>query len=237
MAAKSRFILKRKDSDVSVDDVVLETEGLVIGRLISNELVLNHRAVSRTHAGINQIGSDFWLFNLSKSNGTSLNGELVDRTALADGDVIQIGPYLLRVSYQAQALAITVERQLQVQTAEGSIVLPAAPPGVGEGDASATIVIKAPVIPGPRRTPDGSGLVQGTGLLTGVLRAVDEQALEIFWKKPTPTWGGMLADGRVYLSTAWWLATFPGLAILMTVLGINLLGDGLRDTFDPRLKV
>ncbi len=51
---------------------------------------------------------------------------------------------------------------------------------------------------------------------------------------PTPTWGGMLADGRVYISTAWWLATFPGLAILVTVLGINLFGDGLRDTLDPR---
>ncbi|HKB27177.1 MAG TPA: ABC transporter permease [Methylomirabilota bacterium] len=54
---------------------------------------------------------------------------------------------------------------------------------------------------------------------------------------PTPTWGGMLADGRVYISTAWWLATFPGLAILFTVLGINLFGDGLRDTLDPRLNV
>jgi peptide/nickel transport system permease protein len=54
---------------------------------------------------------------------------------------------------------------------------------------------------------------------------------------PTPTWGGMLADGRVYISTSWWLATFPGLAILVTVLGINLFGDGLRDTLDPRLKV
>jgi peptide/nickel transport system permease protein len=54
---------------------------------------------------------------------------------------------------------------------------------------------------------------------------------------PTPTWGGMLADGRVYITTAWWLATFPGLAILLTVLGINLFGDGLRDTLDPRLKV
>jgi peptide/nickel transport system permease protein len=54
---------------------------------------------------------------------------------------------------------------------------------------------------------------------------------------PAATWGGMLADGRVYISTAWWLATFPGLAILVTVLGINLLGDGLRDTLDPRLKV
>jgi peptide/nickel transport system permease protein len=54
---------------------------------------------------------------------------------------------------------------------------------------------------------------------------------------PAPTWGGMLADGRVYISTAWWLATFPGLAILVTVLGINLFGDGLRDTLDPRLKI
>jgi len=54
---------------------------------------------------------------------------------------------------------------------------------------------------------------------------------------PTSTWGGMLADGRVYITTAWWLATFPGLAILVTVLGIQLFGDGLRDTLDPRLKV
>ncbi len=54
---------------------------------------------------------------------------------------------------------------------------------------------------------------------------------------PTPTWGGMLADGRVYLSSAWWLATFPGLAILATVLGINLVGDWLRETFDPKLAL
>lgn len=54
---------------------------------------------------------------------------------------------------------------------------------------------------------------------------------------PTPTWGGMLADGRAYLSTAWWLATFPGLSIMLTVLGINLLGDWLRDVLDPRLQL
>ena len=52
-----------------------------------------------------------------------------------------------------------------------------------------------------------------------------------------PTWGGMLADGREYISTAWWLATFPGLAIMFTVLGINLIGDWLRDILDPRLAV
>jgi peptide/nickel transport system permease protein len=54
---------------------------------------------------------------------------------------------------------------------------------------------------------------------------------------PTPTWGWMLADGRNYVSTAWWLATLPGLAIMLTVLAVNLLGDWLRDTLDPRLKV
>jgi peptide/nickel transport system permease protein len=54
---------------------------------------------------------------------------------------------------------------------------------------------------------------------------------------PTPTWGWMLADGRNYVATAWWLATFPGLAIMLTVLAVNLLGDWLRDTLDPRLSV
>jgi len=52
---------------------------------------------------------------------------------------------------------------------------------------------------------------------------------------PTPTWGGMLADGRVYLVTSWWLATFPGVVIMLVVLGINLLGNWLRDILDPRL--
>lgn len=49
----------------------------------------------------------------------------------------------------------------------------------------------------------------------------------------TPSWGGMLADGRIYLQNAWWVSVFPGLAILLTVLGLNLLGDWLRDSLDP----
>ncbi|MCO5732590.1 ABC transporter permease [Rhizobium sp. SSA_523] len=48
-----------------------------------------------------------------------------------------------------------------------------------------------------------------------------------------PTWGGMLADARTYMQTAWWASVFPGLAILLTVLGLNLLGDWLRDSLDP----
>jgi peptide/nickel transport system permease protein len=51
-----------------------------------------------------------------------------------------------------------------------------------------------------------------------------------------PTWGSMLADGRSYLGNAWWLATFPGIAISLVVLSINLLGDWIRDVLDPRLR-
>jgi peptide/nickel transport system permease protein len=51
-----------------------------------------------------------------------------------------------------------------------------------------------------------------------------------------PTWGNMLADGRAYVSTAWWLATIPGVAIMLTVLSINLIGDWLRDALDPQLR-
>lgn len=53
---------------------------------------------------------------------------------------------------------------------------------------------------------------------------------------PTPAWGSMVASGREYIFQAWWLATFPGLAILVTVLGVNLMGEGLRDALDPRLR-
>ncbi len=55
-------------------------------------------------------------------------------------------------------------------------------------------------------------------------------------RPPTPEWGGMLADARTYLRDAWWMFTFPGLAISSTVLSANLLGDALRDVLDPRLK-
>lgn len=53
---------------------------------------------------------------------------------------------------------------------------------------------------------------------------------------PTPSWGRMLADGRVYITSAWWAVTFPGLAIVLTVLSINLFGDWLRDYFDPKTR-
>ena len=56
-------------------------------------------------------------------------------------------------------------------------------------------------------------------------------------KPPTPDWGEMLSKGRAFMGTAWWLSTFPGLAIAVVVLAINRFGDGLRDALDPRMKL
>lgn len=54
---------------------------------------------------------------------------------------------------------------------------------------------------------------------------------------PTATWGGMVADGRLVMDTAWWITTFPGLMVVVTVLAYNMLGDGLRDVLDPRRRL
>jgi peptide/nickel transport system permease protein len=53
---------------------------------------------------------------------------------------------------------------------------------------------------------------------------------------PTPAWGSMIAEGRDFVTSAWWVSFFPGLAILLVVLAFNLLGDWLRDTLDPKLR-
>jgi peptide/nickel transport system permease protein len=54
---------------------------------------------------------------------------------------------------------------------------------------------------------------------------------------PTPAWGSMVAAGRDYLLTAWWVSTMPGIALLILVLSINIFGEGLRDVLDPRLRL
>ena len=71
---------------------------------------------------------------------------------------------------------------------------------------------------------------------TAILDAAALGFLGMGAQPPTPEWGTMLADSREFMLRAWWVVTFPGLAILVTVLAINLMGDGLRDAFDPKLR-
>ena len=82
-------------------------------------------------------------------------------------------------------------------------------------------------------------LVQGTlGIAGAILEIAALGFLGLGQQPPYPEWGAMLADSVKYLTSgAWWVLLFPGLAIMLTVLGFNLLGDGLRDALDPRLRV
>jgi len=80
-------------------------------------------------------------------------------------------------------------------------------------------------------------IVQATlSFSTAILDAAALGFLGMGAQPPTPEWGTMLADARDMILRAWWAVTFPGLAILITVVSFNLMGDGLRDTLDPKLK-
>jgi peptide/nickel transport system permease protein/dipeptide transport system permease protein len=74
------------------------------------------------------------------------------------------------------------------------------------------------------------------GFSDGILNAAALGFLGLGAQPPTPEWGIMLSDARIFISTSPWMVTLPGLLILFSVLGFNLLGDGLRDALDPRLK-
>ena len=80
-------------------------------------------------------------------------------------------------------------------------------------------------------------IVQGAlSFSTAILDAAALGFLGMGAQPPTPEWGTMLAEAREFILRAWWVVTFPGLCILITVLAINLMGDGLRDALDPKLK-
>ncbi len=74
------------------------------------------------------------------------------------------------------------------------------------------------------------------GISTAILDAAALGFIGLGAQPPAPEWGTMLADAREFVLRAWWVVTFPGLAILIAVLAFNLLGDGLRDALDPKLK-
>ncbi len=74
------------------------------------------------------------------------------------------------------------------------------------------------------------------GVAGAIVSAAALSYLGLGVRPPTPEWGALLSEGRNYLRVAWWLTAFPGLAIMLAVLAINLVGDGLRDALDPQLR-
>ncbi len=113
--------------DNSAAPVTVEKDALVLGRLQSCDVVLNHRAVSRVHAGINRVEAEYFLINLSTSNSLTLNGKLLDSEeadVLADGDIIQIGPFTITVARHENELKLTVFHQFTADIANSTRKLP-----------------------------------------------------------------------------------------------------------------
>jgi peptide/nickel transport system permease protein len=94
-------------------------------------------------------------------------------------------------------------------------------------------ILRKHIIPNLMQT----SIVIGTfAMATAIISEASLSFLGLGVPRDIPTWGSMLADARAHISTSWWMPLFPGLFILITVLGINLLGDGLRDVLDPKLS-
>ena len=97
----------------------------------------------------------------------------------------------------------------------------------GRGDARYVLPnVFAPVI-----------ILMTLGVAWAILNICALSFLGLGSQPPTPEWGTMLFESRGFLREAWWATTFPGLAIMVTVMAVNRLGDGLRDALDPRLKI
>lgn len=188
----SKYRIIRKD--VNLDPVEIESEGLTIGRLPGNDLQLNHPTVSRTHAGIKSVRGDFWIFNLSGANGTLINGEQIDQTPLADGDLVQIGPYFLQCRYESGWLRLDVEMTVKPLPVEA----PTGHPGpVDGGEGGRTVRLDPAEIARMQRekaAPGGTRRLAGTGMLTGLLVPNEAQALKVFWDKRKREAGKLYSD-------------------------------------------
>ena len=173
MSAKNQYVIIR--DDLLVDPVTIFSEGLLIGRLLPCELLLNHPSVSRVQAGIKQIEDDYYLFALRPKNPVILNGKPVEENeALAGGDIIEVGPFQLQVDSADQALVIRVEMQIGMKPSEIDV----SDPGLTTDNLVAPTEGKAKK---PRAAP-----VSGT------------KALDIFWDKRVRDAGKMARPSPLF---------------------------------------
>jgi hypothetical protein len=189
----SKFVVIRKD--LNIDPTSIESEGLTIGRLVGNDLTLNHPAVSRTHAGIKEERGEYWVFNLSNANGTILNGALVDQAPLAAGDILQIGPFTIFVSFPNNQLTLSVEMSVNPLRAEGAGTTALAPTDA----AGKTMMLSPAMLQAQAQKPSAGGTqrLAMTGMLTGMLNKPEEEALKVFWDKRKRDAGKMAESTRL----------------------------------------
>ena len=170
---ETTFIIVRED--LQVDPVTIVAEGVLIGRLPTCELLLNHPSVSRLQAGITNVEGDYYIRNFRAGNPILLNGEkLEEYEALADGDVLGVGPFVLNINLIEGVLVLKVS--IQIAATPGDAVVRKEPAGVW--DLPATVRLPsaplegqpagAPKKPAPRKPPPA---------------AAGSKALDVFWDK------------------------------------------------------
>lgn len=140
-----------------------------------------------------------------------------------------LGSAMIAVGISGMPVFIRVVRSATLSVREFQFVEAARVVGCGDGRILARHIlpnVAAPVI-----------VLVTLGIPNAIIAGAALSFLGLGVKPPTPDWGAMLSNGRAFMTTAWWLSTFPGLAIVIIVLAINLFGDGLRDALDPRLKL
>ncbi len=136
---------------------------------------------------------------------------------------------MIAVGVSAMPLYIRVVRGTVLSVREREYVAAARVIGCGDGR-----ILALHILPNVL----ASIIVLATlGIPNAIIAGAALSFLGLGVQPPTPDWGEMLNSGRGFISLAWWLSTFPGLAIVVLVLAINLFGDGLRDALDPRLKL
>jgi hypothetical protein len=196
----SKFIIIRKDLDL--DPVVIESEGLTIGSLSGNELALVHRAVSGVHAAIEGADGDYWIFNLSEESGTLLNGEQVGQGPLAEGDVIQIGPFFLTARCAGDDLRLEVEISTKPLIIDAPAISQAQPPeekGITIRFDPTWLAVTGRLgqLQRNEAPPSSARRSPTAGRFSGRLAGI--HALKIFWDKRKREEGKLGADSTVKL--------------------------------------
>ncbi|MCS6884404.1 MAG: NAD(P)-binding domain-containing protein [Acidobacteriota bacterium] len=202
---EAKFIVRRKD--IVTDELVIESDNLTIGSSTENDLLLNHPSVSRLHAGIAIIEGDFWIQNLSKSNGTLVNGSPIEIVQIQPGDTVQIGVFILKIDLDNEDIIIEVERTVDSVAAGnlGNRLLgdPRAAMAAGKTALLSQDILKVLEGSGFKTAPlaKASGRLSGllgttgrlqrgmTGLLTSILALPEEeqkrfqQTMDAFWER------------------------------------------------------
>ena len=173
---EATFIIVRED--LQVEPVTIVAEGLLIGRLPTCELLLNHPSVSRLHAGITSADGDYYIRNLRQGNPIMLNGaKLEEYEALADGDILGIGPFAVNIGVGQDELLIKVS--LQIAATAGDAVTRREASGVWE--LPTTVHLELPSTP-----PEGQA-AEATHKKPPPRRAkpaaASSKALDVFWDK------------------------------------------------------